>query len=74
MSDNADLSLEREAVQQAREALLAGRARLATGGISIGELHDLARTYADAMAEYHRLRWPGRRFRKPSPGYLIRAL
>ncbi len=74
MNERTDLSLKQQKVQQARDAFLAGKARLATGGISIDELHHLARAYAEAMAEYHKLRWPDRRFRKPSPGYLIRAL
>ncbi len=74
MNERTDLSLKQKAVQDARDAFLTGKARLAAGGISIDELHDLARAYAEAMAEYHKLRWPGKRFRKPSPGYLIRAL
>ena len=33
-----------------------------------------ANAYATAITEWHKQKYPGKKFRKPSPGYLLRAL
>jgi hypothetical protein len=38
------------------------------------QLKQAADEYAGAVAAWHKARFPGKRFRKPSVGYLIRAL
>ena len=33
-----------------------------------------AAEYANAITEWHKRKYPGKRFNKPSPGYLLRAI
>ena len=38
------------------------------------EIKRAAEAYADAIAAWHKARFPSKRFRKPSAAYLIRAI
>jgi len=56
--------------RQKKENFLEARALCA----SHDELKRLADEYTAAVAEWHKARFPGKRFNRPSVGYLIRAL
>ncbi len=37
-------------------------------------LQRIAKEYGEAVQEWHKVRFPGKKFKMPSVGYLIRAL
>lgn len=47
---------------------------LRSSGASYDELKLAADEYSNAVAQWHKSRFPGKKFNKPSVGYLIRAL
>ena len=53
-----------------KAAFLTARANLA----SHETLKVLADEYCDAIAAWHKVRYPGKKFKRPSLGYLIRAM
>ncbi len=62
-----------ELAQKAREkkeAFLAARASFA----DFDTLKRLAKEYGEAMKAWHKARFPNKKFKMPSVGYLIRAL
>ena len=59
-----------ETARQKKDAFLQARANKA----DFDTLKQLASEYGNAMAAWHKARWPGKKFSKPSVGYLIRAL
>jgi hypothetical protein len=56
--------------RQKKDTFLEARALCA----SHDELKRLADEYTAAVAAWHKERFPGKRFNRPSVGYLIRAL
>jgi hypothetical protein len=59
-----------EIARQKKEAFLKLRGNKAP----YEELDAAAKEYADAIAAWHKVRFPGKKFTKPSTAYLIRAL
>jgi len=59
-----------EVAQLKKEEFL--NARTARAGFDT--LKKLGTEYAEAIAAWHKVRFPGKKFNKPSVGYLIRAL
>lgn len=59
-----------EIARQKKESFLALRGNKAP----YEEIDKAAREYADAIAAWHKVRFPGKKFTKPSTAYLIRAL
>jgi len=59
-----------EIARQKKEAFL--QARASNSGFET--LKRLGAEYADAIAAWHKVRFPNKKFNKPSVGYLIRAL
>jgi len=45
-----------------------------SSGADFDTLSRLANEYTAAIAAWHKIRFPGKRYNKPSAGYLIRAL
>lgn len=59
-----------EIARQKKEEFISARAARA----DFETLKRLGAAYADAIAAWHKARFPGKKFSKPSVGYLIRAL
>lgn len=59
-----------EIARAKKEEFLIARAT----GASYERLKIIGNEYADAVARWHKAKWPGKKFFKPSVGYLIRAL
>ena len=57
-----------------RERVILTRAAYRRGEVGFEAMHRAADEYIDAMAEKAKRLWPGRRFRKPSRSYILRAL
>jgi hypothetical protein len=57
-----------------RSAVIKARAEFRAGRITYPELTRVAETYIDACAARFAERWPGKKFRRPSVGYVLRAL
>lgn len=56
--------------QEKKEEFLRARAQ----GSDFDTLKRIATEYGEAMKAWHRVRFPGKKFKAPSVGYLIRAL
>lgn len=56
--------------REKKQAILNARAC----GADYDTLKRLCAEYADACAAWHKVRFPGKKFNKPSTGYLLRAL
>ena len=59
-----------EIARQKKEEFV--NARAANAGFDA--LKRIGAEYANAIAAWHKVRFPGKKFNKPSVGYLIRAL
>jgi hypothetical protein len=59
-----------EIARQKKEAFLLAR----TNKADFDTMKRLGTEYADAIAAWHKVRFPKKKFNKPSVGYLIRAL
>jgi len=59
-----------QAARDKKEEFLQARARNA----DFDTLKRLAKEYGEAMKAWHKIRFPDKKFKMPSVGYLIRAL
>jgi hypothetical protein len=70
VEDTMTLEQLSEMARQKKDNFLLARASMA----EYDTLKRLAGEYIDAIAAWHKQRFPGKKFNKPSVGYLIRAL
>ena len=69
-----DSTPDNSAVLTLRDRVVAERARYRLGEVTIEQVYSAVDEYTAACEAYARRRWPGRRFRRPSRAYLLRAL
>ena len=57
-----------------RQQVIDARRAYRAGQVSLDELHAIADRYIESCATRFAEKWPTRKFRKPSRGYVLRAL
>ena len=61
-------------VLRLREAVIKLRAAYRKGDTDLGTLYRVADEYLDAAEAKAKRLWPGRKFRRPTTAYIVRAL
>ena len=57
-----------------RQAVIHARRQFRAGHLTLDQLHAVVDLYVESCATRFAEKWPTRKFRKPSRGYVLRAL